>query len=144
MMKIILKKNREYEFEIEDLKGKLEETMEDLITTQTEFEEYKNKSKEEIQRYKEKLEDEKNNNDVLEKIKLLLSNEKKKENQLNKNQFNPFDDDISSFKINRANTVCIKNNFDSIIKNKRNIKKENIKFKLNIKKKYPIILKIKN
>ena len=35
--------------------------MEDLITTQTEFEEYKNKSEEEIQRYKEKLEDEKNN-----------------------------------------------------------------------------------
>ena len=34
-----LEKIRQYEFEIEDLKGKLEETMEDLITTQTEFEE---------------------------------------------------------------------------------------------------------
>ena len=80
------------------------------------------------------MEDEKNNNEVLKKNKLLLSNEKKNENQLNKNQFNPFDDDISNFKINRANTVCIKNNFDSIIKNMRNRKEEIIKFKQNIKK----------
>ena len=104
-----LEKIRQYEFEIEDLKGKLDETMEDLITTQTE------------------------NNDVLKRNKLLLSNEKK-ENQLKKSDSNPLDDDISGFRINRAYTVVIKNNFDSIIENMRNRKNEIIKFKQSIQK----------
>ncbi|WP_337232440.1 hypothetical protein, partial [Vibrio cholerae] len=61
-----------------DLKGKLEDTMEDLITLQTEYDEYKNKSEEIIQRFKEKLEDEKNNNNVLKKNN-IRNNEKKVE-----------------------------------------------------------------
>ena len=123
-----LEKIRQYEFEIEDLKGKLEETMEDLITTQTEFEEYKNKSEEEIQRYKEKLEDEKNNNDVLKKNK--INNEVKKDDFDN----NCYDDNNPKNRINRAYSVIIKNSFDNIINRMKKRKEEIIKFKESIQK----------
>ena len=121
-----LEKIRQYEFEIEDLKGKLEEKMEDLITTQTEFEEYKNKSEEEIQRYKEKLEDEKNNNDVLKKNK--INNEVKKMILIIINDNNPKN------RINRAYSVIIKNSFDNIINRMKKRKEEIIKFKESIQK----------
>ena len=121
-----LEKIRQYEFEIEDLKGKLEETMEDLITTQTEFEEYKNKSEEEIQRYKEKLEDEKNNNDVLKKKK--INNEVKKDDFDN----NYFDDNNPKNRINRSHSIIIKYSFDNIINRMKKRKEEIIKYKQSI------------
>ncbi len=123
-----IEKIREYEYQIEDLKGKLEETMEDLITTQTEFEEYKNKSEEEIQRYKEKLEDEKNNNDVLKKNK--INNEVKKDDFDN----NCYDDNNPKNRMNRAYSVIIKNSFDNIINRMKKRKEEIIKFKESIQK----------
>ena len=123
-----IEKIREYEYKIEDLKGKLENSMEDLITLQTEYEEYKNKSEEIIEKLKKKLEDEKNNNDVLKKNK--INNEDKKDDFDN----NCYDDNNPKNRINRAYSVIIKNSFDNIINRMKKRKEEIIKFKQSIQK----------
>ena len=124
-----IEKIREYEYQIEDLKGKLEDTMEDLITLQTEYDEYKNKSEEIIQRFKEKLEDEKNNNNVLKKNNIKHIEKKVEEiDEINNDGVQP------KYRINRAHSLIIKNNFEHIIKNMRKRKEEIIKFKQNIQK----------
>ena len=56
-----LNKIHQYEEEVSDLKNNLENTLENLITTQNEYEEYKNKKEEEIERLKRKLQEEKGN-----------------------------------------------------------------------------------
>ena len=56
-----LNKIHQYEEEVSDLKNNLENTFESLITTQNDFEEYKNKKEEEIERLKLKLQEEKGN-----------------------------------------------------------------------------------
>ena len=56
-----LNKIHQYEEEVSDLKNNLENTLENLITTQNEFEEYKNKKEEEIERLKIRLHEEKGN-----------------------------------------------------------------------------------
>ena len=56
-----LNKIHQYEEEVTDLKERLENTMENLITTQNDFEEYKTKKEEELQRLKQKLQEEKGN-----------------------------------------------------------------------------------
>jgi len=54
-----LNKIHQYEEEVTDLKNNLENTIENLITTQNEYEEFKNKKEEEIERLKLKLQEEK-------------------------------------------------------------------------------------
>ena len=115
-------KIRQYESQIEDLKLKLEETMEDLITKQIEFDEYKNNSEEIIQRYKQNLNDEINNNDIIKKNLFLKFNEVKNEkNEVKK-------------RLHRAYSLIIPNNYNFIIQNMGNRKEEIIKFKDNIQK----------
>ena len=54
-----LNKIHQYEEEVTDLKDNLENTIENLIMTQNDFEKYKNKKEEEIERLKLKLQEEK-------------------------------------------------------------------------------------
>ena len=117
-----IEKIRQYESQIEDLKLKLEETMEDLITKQIEFDEYKNNSEEIIQRYKQNLNDEINNNEIIKKNLLLKFNEDKSEKNEVKKRFH------------RAYSLIIPHNFNLIIQNMRSRKEEIIKFKDNIQK----------
>lgn len=63
-----LSKIHQYEEEVTDLKDNLENTIESLITTQNDFEEYKNKKEEELERLKLKLQEEKDN------VKALMNN----------------------------------------------------------------------
>ena len=63
-----LNKIHQYEEEVTDLKDNLENTIESLITTQNDFEEYKNKKEEELERLKLKLQEEKDN------VKALMNN----------------------------------------------------------------------
>ena len=56
-----LTKIHQYEEEVTDLKDNLENTLESLITTQNDFEEYKNKKEEELERLKKILQEEKDN-----------------------------------------------------------------------------------
>ena len=65
-----LNKIHQYEEEVTDLKERLENTMENLITTQNDFEEYKIKKEEELQRLKQKLQEEKGN------VKALMNKNK--------------------------------------------------------------------
>lgn len=115
-------KIRQYESQIEDLKLKLEETMEDLITKQIEFDEYKKNSEEIIQRYKQNLNDEINNNDVIKKNLILKLNEDKNEKNEEKKR------------LHRAYSLIIPHNFNFIIQKMRSRKEEIIKFKNNIQK----------
>ena len=78
--------------------------------------------------YKEKLEDEKNNNDVLKKNK--INNEVKKDDFDN----NCNDDNNPKNRMNRAYSVIIKNSFDNIINRMKKRKEEIIKFKESIQK----------
>ena len=70
-----LNKIHQYEEEVTDLKDTLENTIENLITTQTEFEDYKIKMEENLQRLREELQEEKDNVNALTK----------KEKKINKN-----------------------------------------------------------
>jgi len=115
-------KIRQYESQIEDLKLKLDETMEDLITKQIEFDEYKKNSEEIIQRYKQNLNDEINNNDVIKKNLILKLNEDKNEKNEEKKR------------LHRAYSLIIPHNFNFIIQKMRSRKEEIIKFKNNIQK----------
>ena len=54
-----LNKIHQYEEEVTDLKDNLENTIENLIMTQNDFEKYKNKKEEEVERLKLKLQEEK-------------------------------------------------------------------------------------
>jgi len=65
-----LNKIHQYEEEVTDLKDNLENTIESLITTQNDFEEYKNKKEEELERLKLKLQEEKENVTALMNNKL--------------------------------------------------------------------------
>lgn len=60
-----LSKIHQFEEEVSDLKNTLESTIENLITTQNDFEEFKNKKEEEIERLKLKLQEEKSNVNAL-------------------------------------------------------------------------------
>ena len=73
-----LNKIHQYEEEVADLKDNLENTMENLITTQNDFEEYKIKKEEELQRLKTNLQEEKDNVKALMKKKLISKNNKLK------------------------------------------------------------------
>ena len=78
-----LNKIHQYEEEVTDLKDNLENTIENLITTQNDFEEYKIKKEEELQRLKSKLQEEKDNVKALMKKKLISKNNKLKIPQQN-------------------------------------------------------------
>ena len=78
-----LNKIHQYEEEVTDLKDNLENTIESLITTQNEFEEYKNKKEEELERLKLKLQEEKTN------VKVIMSKNTNKENNRIKNYVIP-------------------------------------------------------
>ena len=56
-----LNKIHQYEEEVTDLKDNLENTIENLIMTQNDFEKYRNKKEEELERLKIKLQEEKGN-----------------------------------------------------------------------------------
>ena len=66
-----LSKIHQYEEEVTDLKDNLENTLESLITTQNDFEEYKNKKEEELERLKKILKEEKENVKALMNKKLI-------------------------------------------------------------------------
>ena len=70
-----LNKIHQYEEEVTDLKDNLENTIESLITTQNDFEEYKNKKEEEIERLRIKLQEEKDNIRALMNKNLINKNE---------------------------------------------------------------------
>ena len=70
-----LNKIHQYEEEVTDLKDNLENTIESLITTQNDFEEYKNKKEEELERLKLKLQEEKDN------VKALMNNKLNKKHK---------------------------------------------------------------
>ena len=69
-----LNKIHQYEEEVTDLKDSLENAIENLITTQTEFEEYKTNKEEEIERLKQSLQEEKDNINALIKKNKYISN----------------------------------------------------------------------
>ena len=73
---LYLNKIHQYEEEVIDLKDNLENTVENLITTQIEFEEYKIKKEEEVERLRQQLQEEKNN------VNVLMKNNKKEENEI--------------------------------------------------------------
>ena len=71
-----LNKIHQYEEEVTDLKDSLENAIENLITTQTEFEEYRSKKEEEIERLRQSLQEEKEN------INALMKKNKKENNNI--------------------------------------------------------------
>ena len=73
-----LNKIHQYEEEVTDLKDNLENYIENLITTQTEFEEYKSKKEEEIERLRQTLQEEKDNINAL-----MKKNKKENDNNIN-------------------------------------------------------------
>ena len=75
-----LSKIHQYEEEVTDLKDHLENTLENLITTQNEYEEYKAKKEEELERLKKILQEEKDNVKALMNKKLF--NKKLQTNKL--------------------------------------------------------------
>ena len=77
-----LNKIHQYEEEVTDLKDSLENAIDNLITTQTEFEEYKSQKDEEIERLKQSLQEEKENiNALMKKNKMENDNNIKDKNE---------------------------------------------------------------
>ena len=92
-----LNKIHQYEEEVTDLKDNLENTIESLITTQNDFEEYKNKKEEELERLKLKLQEEKDNVRALMNKKVIIKHNKIQNNFSNNNkndEFNLDEDEI--------------------------------------------------
>jgi len=68
-----LNKIHQYEEEVTELKNNLENTIENLITTQNDFEDYKNKKEEEIERLQKLLKEEKDNVTALSSKKININ-----------------------------------------------------------------------
>ena len=84
-----LNKIHQYEEEVTDLKDNLENTIENLIMTQNDFEKYKNKKEEELERLKLKLQEEKGTVRALMSQKKLLKHSRLKSSiNLKKNEDN--------------------------------------------------------
>lgn len=73
-----LNKIHQYEEEVTDLKNNLENTIENLITTQNEYEEFKSKKEEEVERLKLKLQEEKGTIRALMKHKPVIKHSRMK------------------------------------------------------------------
>ena len=82
-----LNKIHQYEEEVTDLKDNLENTIENLITIQTEFEEYKIKKEDEIERLKKTLQEEKENINALMKKNKIENNSKEENMDEDKKEF---------------------------------------------------------
>ena len=98
-----LNKIHQYEEEVTDLKDHLENTLENLITTQNEYEEYKAKKEEELERLKKILQEEKDN------VKALM----------NKN----FIQKHNGLQSNKINDTYENNEFDDLEKDEDNIER---------------------
>ena len=95
-----LNKIHQYEEEVTDLKDNLENTIENLIMTQNDFEKYKNKKEEELERLKLKLQEEKGTVRALMSQKKLLKHSRLKSSiNLKKNEDN---DELEETKIEVA------------------------------------------
>ena len=75
-----LNKIHQYEEEVADLKDKLETYIENLTITQTDYEEYRSKKEEEIERLKQQLQEEKIN------VNVLIKKNTKEQNSKDKNE----------------------------------------------------------
>ena len=75
-----LNKIHQYEEEVADLKDKLETYIENLTITQTDYEEYRSKKEEEIERLKQQLQEEKIN------VNVLIKKNTKEQNAKDKNE----------------------------------------------------------
>ena len=95
-----LNKIHQYEEEVIDLKYSLENTIENLITTQNEFEEYKNKNEEYIQRLKQEFQEEKNNFLVKRKRSKLEDNKENEKNNKTK---------LKNNSVNHENGITLNN-----------------------------------
>ena len=107
-----LTKIHQYEEEVTDLKDNLENTLESLITTQNDFEEYKNKKEEELERLKKILQEEKDN------VKALMS----KKLMTNKIQLNTPNDEIENLK----NEIKQENFKENVRLRGKNMRRKNI------------------
>ena len=98
-----LNKIHQYEEEVTDLKDNLENTIENLITIQNDFDEYKSKKEEELERLKKVLQEEKDN------VKALM----------NKN----FIQKHNGLQSNKINDTYENNEFDDLEKDEDNIER---------------------
>lgn len=88
-----LNKIHQYEEEVADLKDKLEIYIENLTITQTDYEEYKTKKEDEIERLKQQLQEEKINVNVLIRKNTTEKNSKEKKEE--KSDANGFERKLS-------------------------------------------------